>query len=300
MIQIGRKLGIIAVIWWASSASWAGETPLVTIEPRTVKPGDYFVITVQPGEGEMISRLRASVLGFSPKFHEIDGDFYGVAAVGTRAPSGCCEVDVKMDVGGREFEVTQFITIGQRNFPRQLLTAPKKKRVLLKPKILLNDGMRINAAIETTDPRPLWHGSFLQAVEGRITTKFGTVRSIDGKPGYRHLGVDIAAKEGTPIKATNAGRVVLAEELTRYGNTVVIDHGVNVFSVYLHLSLISVSVGDEVKKGGIIGDVGSTGFVTGAHLHWTMRVGKIAVRPWNFIKVPPLVPLSVDRSALPD
>jgi murein DD-endopeptidase MepM/ murein hydrolase activator NlpD len=106
-------------------------------------------------------------------------------------------------------------------------------------------------------------------VGGRLTTEFGETRYVNDFPtSYRHLGLDIAAPEGTEVKASNRGKVVLARSLILTGNTVMIDHGEGLFSVYHHLLKLSVKAGAVVERGQKIGEVGSTGFSTGPHLHF--------------------------------
>lgn len=97
----------------------------------------------------------------------------------------------------------------------------------------------------------------------------------DALTSYRHSGTDYAVPKGTPVKAPNNGRVNLSMFLTLTGNTVVIDHGLGLFSVYFHMDSLNVEKGQMVVKGDSIGTVGSTGFSTGPHLHYTTSIGKV-------------------------
>lgn len=125
----------------------------------------------------------------------------------------------------------------------------------------------------------LWQGPFTWPLVGTITSHFGARRShINGIWGY-HEGLDIAGPTGAPVVAANRGRVVAAGMSPSGANRVVIDHGLGVHSVYLHFSEVLVKEGDLVQKGQVIGLVGSTGFSTGPHLHWEMRVSGTAVDP---------------------
>jgi murein DD-endopeptidase MepM/ murein hydrolase activator NlpD len=120
--------------------------------------------------------------------------------------------------------------------------------------------------------------------EGRITSPFGTYRTFSTGGEERHLGVDIANKEGTPIRAANRGEVMLAEGLIVRGNTVIMDHGRGVFSIYNHLAAVAVDPGQPVEKGQVIGYMGSSGLATGSHVHWEMRVFKWVVDPMQWTK----------------
>lgn len=128
---------------------------------------------------------------------------------------------------------------------------------------------------------PEWRvdGKFILPVEGKIFPNFGERRFFNNKPRSQHSGIDIASPKRTPVKASNSGRVVLASHLYFSGNTVIIDHGLGVFSIYCHFSEITVSSNDDVKKGEVIGKIGSTGRVTGPHLHWSIKIRGSRVDP---------------------
>jgi murein DD-endopeptidase MepM/ murein hydrolase activator NlpD len=133
-------------------------------------------------------------------------------------------------------------------------------------------------------PEKLWHGPFRLPLTGGVRgTNFGKRRILNGQPRSPHTGADFPAPTGTPIHATQGGRVVLAEELYFSGNTVIIDHGFGIYSLYGHLSSTDVAVGDAVKAGAVIGKVGATGRVTGPHLHWGVMVNKARVNPTQLV-----------------
>jgi hypothetical protein len=124
-----------------------------------------------------------------------------------------------------------------------------------------------------SQPKPLWSGAFLRFL-GKPMARFGDRRTyvyhgrqVDQEV---HLGEDLASLEHSPVPAGNHGVVVLAEPLGIYGQTVILDHGLGVFSMYSHLSRVSVKAGDQVEKGGILGRTGRTGLAGGDHLHFAM------------------------------
>jgi murein DD-endopeptidase MepM/ murein hydrolase activator NlpD len=129
-----------------------------------------------------------------------------------------------------------------------------------------------------------WTQGFLMPVEGRITTKFGTRRVLNGKPRSPHSGVDIAGRKGTPVKVSNGGKVSLAADFYLSGNTVVVDHGWGLSTVYAHLDRMDVREGQEVKRGQVLGTVGSTGRSTGPHLHFGAFIRGAKVDPLELIK----------------
>jgi murein DD-endopeptidase MepM/ murein hydrolase activator NlpD len=137
---------------------------------------------------------------------------------------------------------------------------------------------RLRDIYATVTPEKLWHGPFRTPLDGVTSGKnFGRRRVLNGEPSSPHTGVDFPAPTGTPVHAPQAGKVVLAEPLFFAGNTVIIDHGLGVYTLYGHLSQISVKVGDSLTPGEILGKVGATGRVTGPHLHWGLTIGRAHV-----------------------
>jgi hypothetical protein len=131
----------------------------------------------------------------------------------------------------------------------------------------------------------LFEDNFIIPIEGEISTQFGLKRYTNNNLNpTRHYGLDIANDEGTPVKATASGKVVFANRLISAGNFVIIDHGMGILSYYAHMSSLNVKAMDMVKQGDIIGFVGSTGYATGAHLHFNITIKDISVSPWQFIQ----------------
>jgi murein DD-endopeptidase MepM/ murein hydrolase activator NlpD len=133
----------------------------------------------------------------------------------------------------------------------------------------------------TTDIVP--DEAFTVPIPGESGTNFGARRIFNGEPRAPHSGADLHAAAGTPVHATNRGRVVLAKNLFFTGNTVMLDHGLGIYSLYAHLSRIDVKPGEIVKNGQVVGLVGATGRVTAPHLHWGMRVQGARVDPFSLV-----------------
>lgn len=146
------------------------------------------------------------------------------------------------------------------------------------------DSQLVKEARKISSSTKLWQNKFIWPVKGTITTPFAATRYVNGKLNNRHSGIDIAAPQGTPIKATANGTVKLSTELLVTGNTIIIDHGWNVFSSYSHLDSMNVSPGQEVNVGDIIGNIGSTGFSTGPHLHWAVTLNGVFINPLQFLE----------------
>jgi murein DD-endopeptidase MepM/ murein hydrolase activator NlpD len=130
---------------------------------------------------------------------------------------------------------------------------------------------------------------FTVPIPGGTGRNFGERRVFNGERRSPHSGADLRASTGTPIHATNRGRVALAKNLFFTGNTVILDHGLGIYSLYAHLSRIDVASGEVVTNGQVLGLAGATGRVTAPHLHWGMRVQGARVDPFSLVgpAVPP-------------
>ena len=145
---------------------------------------------------------------------------------------------------------------------------------------------KLRAIFDQVTPEKLWDGDFRVPLDG-VTTggNFGKRRVLNGQPGSPHSGVDFPALTGTPVHAAQSGRVALAQELFFSGNTVVVDHGLGIYTFYGHLSEIDVKPGDELQSGQVLGKVGATGRVTGPHLHWGLTVERARVNALQLVKL---------------
>lgn len=144
----------------------------------------------------------------------------------------------------------------------------------------------LGRAITNKKAGEAWRKGFILPVDGRISGHFGNQRIFNGIPKSPHTGVDIAAPEGTPVKASGDGTVLLSGKDYFYtGNMVVIDHGQSLQTIYAHLKEATVKEGDVVNKGDIIGYVGQTGRATGPHLHWGASLNNVRFRPHSLLDI---------------
>jgi len=172
-----------------------------------------------------------------------------------------------------------------KEFSVQRLTIDESKNTLSQKNLARHNSERalIVEMFAKSQPRKLWNHAFVEPLHGRLSTPFGVKRFINDQPRNPHSGVDIAAPLGTPVKATSSGIVSLTGEHFFAGNSVYIDHGRDVFSMYFHLDSIAVQDGRMVEKGDIIGHVGATGRATGPHLHWGIRIQNTPVDPFSLL-----------------
>lgn len=143
--------------------------------------------------------------------------------------------------------------------------------------------VRIQHIVEKSAESPLWTGAFAQMANSKVTSRFAEQRSyfVDGQKVSQatHFGYDLASTSGAPIEASNAGHVVFADWLGIYGNCVIVDHGLGLFTLYAHLSRFAVSEGDDVTMHQTLGSSGATGLAGGDHLHFAVIVGGAYVDP---------------------
>jgi Peptidase family M23 len=176
---------------------------------------------------------------------------------------------------GNSVVCSQSITVRTGKFPTERLTV-ENQFVHPDPeqqKRAEEDQKKMKAIYDTMTPEALWMGKFALPLKDEMTGKnFGRRRVLNGEARSPHTGVDFPAATGTPVYAAQAGKVALAENLYYSGNTVVIDHGFGIYTLYAHLSELEVQTGDTVKACAEIGKVGATGRVTGPHLHWGLTV----------------------------
>ena len=210
---------------------------------------------------------------------------YGTVALGVgRDETGPLKVDVTLP-SGRVEPVS--IAVTPRDWPVEHVNGVPPKTVNPPPEIaarIQREQALVTAARERDDERTDFALPFQWPVQGRISGRFGNARVYNGQPGAGHSGMDIAAPDGTPVRAPAGGVVTFASpDLYLTGGTVLLDHGHGVSSNFLHLSRIDVKVGDRIEPGQVIGAVGATGRATGPHLHWGMN--------WFDTRIDPLLVL---------
>jgi murein DD-endopeptidase MepM/ murein hydrolase activator NlpD len=216
-------------------------------------------------------------------------DWFTVVGVDLDSRPGEHAVDVTFRYGdGRTRVERQPVTVAAQKYPTTELKV-EDRYVELRPE----DQARAERESEETSkiyatltPQMYWTEPFAAPIPGaKDGRNFGHRRIFNGQPRAPHSGADLRAATGTPIYAANRGRVVLAKNLFYSGNAVFIDHGLGVYSTYLHLSRIDVEPNQLVERGQRIGLAGATGRVTGPHLHWGIRILDARIDPFSLLKV---------------
>jgi len=211
-----------------------------------------------------------------PMALDADGFWVPVGASPDAGPGDYTLTVNLLDAGGALLTaLTSTVRIAATDFPVEYLEVPPDGPNGLQPPDAVQAEANTRAAIyANVTPAKLWSGSFILPVDAFISTEFGTARSYNGGPvSTHHSGTDFAADEDTPVHAAAAGRVAWTGTLATRGNSVIVDHGLGVFTAYHHLSRIDVADGDAITQGQVVGLVGHTGLATGPHLHWELVVG---------------------------
>jgi murein DD-endopeptidase MepM/ murein hydrolase activator NlpD len=245
---------------------------------------------------EPVSAITATLGGRVLTLAQAKDSYWAVFGFAPDAESGSAVLSVRaVDVVGHRTQVTATQAITRFNYPEEYSRGDSVDLTPEKAALSaysVSEAAFLDTVFAPVSALQLWQGLFSVPIQGRQTSPFAIRRSYNGGPlDSHHGGVDIAADFGTPVPASNRGRVVLAEALKVRGGAVIIDHGMGVYSCYYHLSEIKAKKGQMIEKGQIVGLVGSEGLSTGPHLHWEMRVTGRAVDPWQWTKsVYPLYP----------
>jgi murein DD-endopeptidase MepM/ murein hydrolase activator NlpD len=260
----------------------------LTIEPKVIERGSpcLFAITAP----EALSSLNGSLMGKKVFFNPDQSrkKWYGLAGVALESPLGGQTITLKgSDASGRPVTFSARFEIEARKanirVPPEFTNPDDEEKARAAREAILK-----GQAFKTLSAEALWNGSFLRPVSAsiRLTATFAGTRNFNSGPVKSHRGTDFGAPQGTPIKAMNSGRVILARNLFYDGNIVTIDHGQGLLSLYLHLSKIDVKEGDTVDSGQIIGLSGSTGRASGPHLHLQVK--------WEGADIDPMILMALE------
>jgi hypothetical protein len=265
------------------------DNPLTFVhEERSLQPGE--AILVESRSSRPLLELSIEAFGrVFPAFAVSGGlRWNGLVGIDLETKPGRYEIGLNgTDVNGKSVTARDFVAIRTKSFPtRNLAVDPK---FVTPPAEAMSrierERARVSGLFAATSPEKLWQGSFLVPVPGEVISAFGKRSVYNGQPRSPHTGTDFRGATGTPIRAPNAGKVVLAANLYYSGNTIILDHGLGLYSYFGHMSAFSVDEGALVPKGEIIGKVGATGRVTGPHLHWTVRLVGSRIDPLSLVDV---------------
>lgn len=264
-------------------------TLFVTLAHPPAHAYDVLIRPAGPSQGDTVAIVTTEHLGTGsvptvlindqayPTFAIGHGQYRTFLPTSPLHPSGAYVIKVEGPEGPRN----PMVWLSDRNFRTQYINLPPGRRNLGTD----HEFDRVDAFKQILSPEKFWSGPFLRPSPGRVSSEYGVRRYYNGvfANDYYHRGVDYAAPTGTPVIAPAAGRIALvgrvSEGFELHGNTIGLDHGQGVESIFIHLNSISVNENDFVQAGQVIGTIGNTGASTGPHLHWGLYVDGVAVDP---------------------
>ncbi len=244
----------------------------VILTPAVVVAGSPELIRVEvAGADYVVGHWLGPVIEFFPSQNR--HTWFALAGVDVEAAPGPSTLHIVAHTAQGDVELSRDIEVQPAHYRTGTLTvAPKFVEPLPEELARIKAESELKAKVfAASATEPLWSGDFRAPVTAAPTDSFGTRRTYNGKLASVHKGMDFRAATGTPVHAGNSGTVVLARPLYYEGNCVVIDHGLGLFTISMHLSRIDVKEGERVRQGARIGLSGATGRVTGPHLHWAVR-----------------------------
>lgn len=257
----------------------ANKALAIELPPHSPVPGGVALVTLPASAGAPVVHYRdrrAMVV-------KQDGQWLAVVGIPLAAKAGQASLTVK-NSQGKQHKVS--FTIRDKSYQSQYITLKNKRMVNPEKRDMTRIGReqkRIRKAFANWDDVQLPTLRLALPVTAPVSSPFGLRRFFNRQPRKPHSGLDLAAAEGTPVVAPATGRVTETGDFFFNGNTVFVDHGQGLVTMYCHLSRIDVQPGQRVKTGDVIGAVGKTGRVTGAHLHWSVSLNNTRVDPALFL-----------------
>jgi murein DD-endopeptidase MepM/ murein hydrolase activator NlpD len=272
---------LIAILVCYGSAVMADEE--IKLSTTTIRPGDFIKIVTNEPAGSVV---EVQFLDTKKQLQIYNNQYIGLIAASYFTTPGPHTLYVKVLKDNQTYTKEYTIEVAKREFPEdRVIISEKDRKKILTPTNVDADSKKVTEVKQKAQIEPLpplWAGKFIWPVRGKVTTEFGLIRYMNNIEEGRHSGLDIAAPTGTPVLACNRGKVIFAGTLYLTGLTVIVNHGLDLYTSYCHLSRIAVKEGNQVNQGESIGQVGKTGLATGAHLHLTIRIGDICVDPYLF------------------
>jgi murein DD-endopeptidase MepM/ murein hydrolase activator NlpD len=256
------------------------------IVARAMQPGEVVRLDVtcacEPASA------RATAFGREVPLFPVPGSkvWRGLVGIDVEVAPGKYPIHVTVTRAGEPpLTSTRDLAVVAKRFPTRRLTVAAQfvDPPAAEVERIQTEARRLQKLFATVTPRLLWDGAIQLPLDTTPSGSFGMRSIFNGQARSPHGGADFPSPTGAPIAAPAGGAIVLAEELYFTGNTVVIDHGLGLYSLMAHMSRMDVKVGDTVKQGQTVGLVGATGRVTGPHLHWAVRLGGARIDPLSLV-----------------
>ncbi|MGE3707707.1 MAG: M23 family metallopeptidase [Vicinamibacterales bacterium] len=295
MLRSRHRLVACLLGLWAiaiTAPTLRAQTLTVATEARAFQPGELVLFRVSAPDGVSAVSVdafdRTVTAEQRPDLRSSPSPVW-VALVGIDLDvrPGAVTAIVTADTAAGPISTSVPIVVRRKAFPTRrlrvnpaLVDPPPEALARIKAEVA-----RVRDIYGAPAPTALWQLPFVRPVADPANSRFGSRSIFNGRRGSPHAGADFLSATGTPIRAPSGGRVRLAADQYFSGNTVILDHGLGLFSIFAHLSAFEVAEGDMVAPGQVIGRVGATGRVTGPHLHWGVRASGARVDPLSLLSV---------------
>ena len=255
----------------------------IEISPSIPRQGEVVVVrvTTRTPLQQITGLLADQPLRFTQK----NGEYVALSGVSALREPGVYPIAIRaITQNGLASAVHGRLQVGAGRFGYENLNISARLMPLLEPQVNLDERAELDAIFDQFSGTQWWQGPLQWPVNSKIVSYYGTRRNFNRGTLYTyHSGIDLSARVGTPVKAAASGRVAAAQAFPIRGNTIILDHGRGVFTVYCHLSRFEVEPGQIVNVGEVIGYTGNTGRSLGPHLHFELAVGGVTVNPINWL-----------------
>ena len=260
----------------------------VSWSPRLLATGSpaLFKVEVQGSPSALHGQWMGHEIVFFPDGPHV---WYGLAGIDVEAKPGNYKLELAATLpDGKLVHEERAVIVEPAKYKTETLRVPDR---FVQPdaetlRRIDSDKQIKKTAFAHEIAEPEWSGKFVAPIDSSVSEGFGTRRTFNGKLASIHRGLDYHAKPGSPVTAANSGQVVLARELFYEGNCVIIDHGQQFMTLYMHLSKLEVSEGERGEKGQQVGLSGATGRATGPHLHLAVRWQGAYLDPAQLLALP--------------
>lgn len=258
----------------------------LTIYGREAAPGEVLLLAVN--RRDLTTAPTGTLDGKPLLFYRVStGGWAALAAFDLDVTLGAKALSLTLTTAAGASAVSRSIVVRPKSFPTVNLRVDDRY-VRLSPadQARVDGEQALTRRLYAARGPGVFSGSFVSPIPGATAARFGERRVFNGVPKDPHNGADLRAGTGEPVHAASAGTVVLARDLFYSGNTVILDHGLGLFSLYAHLSRIDVAEGQATNARDVVGLVGATGRVTGPHLHWGTKFQGARIDPFSLVALP--------------
>jgi len=254
----------------------------VELNSSNLEQGQVLFLRVSGFKNE----ISVNFLGKTLSLITLQDDIVAFAGIDAKQTPG----NYDLVVTDGEEEVVKKIFVNDARFPvTKIVVTPKLEEQGFTPENIVqsfekSENVQLREAMEYSREIPYFDKPFRVPLDKKVVVgNFGNIRQ-EGEAAFQHLGVDLDAAVGDSLYAMNNGKIIFQKELPTYGKTLIIDHGVGIFSIYLHLDQFLKNLGEEVLKGELVGRTGNTGYSIEPHLHLSLKINGASVDPLEFIK----------------